>query len=221
MVSGDLSAVAVLLVALLHEQPMHPYQMHQSLVQRGDARLVRVNPGAVYHAVERLERDGLVEAVGVDREGGRPERTTYRVTEAGRAAFRERLRSLLGDDHPTYPLFPVGLVEANELPADEVAHHLRRRGDRLRARRAELAERYDEARSLGLPRRYMLDVEHELALLTAETAWLDGLVADLEDPADPLAWSAPFPLAYLEARQAACGPRVAPRLSSGPPVRRP
>ncbi|GEL94907.1 PadR family transcriptional regulator [Cellulomonas composti] len=211
MATGDLSAVAVLLLALLHEQPMHPYQLHQTLVQRGDARLVRVNPGAVYHAVERLERDGLVEALGVDREGGRPERTTYQVTPEGRAAFGTRLRSLLGDDHPTYPLFPVGLAEANELPAEVVALELRRRRDRVAATLAQLQARYDEARALGLPRRYMLDVEHELALAVAEVAWLDGLVTDLEDQADPLDWTEPFPLAYVEARKAACGPRIPDR----------
>ncbi|WP_034649496.1 PadR family transcriptional regulator [Cellulomonas sp. HZM] len=208
MASGELSAVAVLLLALLHEQPMHPYQLHRSLVQRGDTRLVRVNPGAVYHAVERLERDGLVEVVGVDREGGRPERTTYQVTDAGRAAFEHRLRSLLGDEHRTYPLFPVGLAEANELPAADVAAQLRRRRERQELARGELQTRYDRAASLGLPRRYMLDVEHELALAARELEWLDALVAELEDPADPLAWHEPFPLAYVEARKAACGPQT-------------
>src|SRR6476660_5402471 len=83
---------------------MHPYQLHQTLVERGDTRLVRVNPGAVYHGVERLERDGLVEVVGTDRTGKRPERTTYRITAAGRTACAERLASLLGDDHRECPL---------------------------------------------------------------------------------------------------------------------
>ena len=113
---AELSAVAVLVLGLLHEQPMHPYQLHQTLVERGDTRIVRVNPGAVYHGVERLERDGLVEVVGTDRTGKRPERTTYRITDAGRAEFATRLTSLLGDEHPAYPLFSVGLAEANELP---------------------------------------------------------------------------------------------------------
>ncbi len=99
MAIGELTAVAVLVLALLHEQPMHPYQVHQNLVDRGDTRLVRVNAGAVYHGIERLEKEGLVEAVGTERSGNRPERTTYRITEAGRTAFATRLTSFLGDDH--------------------------------------------------------------------------------------------------------------------------
>lgn len=206
MATGELSAVAVLLLALLHEQPMHPYQLHQALVERGDTRLVRVNAGAVYHGIERLERDGLVEAVGTDREGRRPERTTYRLTDAGRAAFAVRLRSLLGDDHPPYPLFSVGLAEANELPAAEVAHALRRRRDREESRRAELEARYAAATSHGLPRRYALDVEHDLAVMAAEVAWLDETIAQVER--GELDWDSPFPADY-QANKAAAPSRAA------------
>ena len=77
MAMGELSAIAVLILALLHERPMHPYQVHRNLVERGDTRLVRVNAGAIYHGIERLEKEGLVEAAGTERAGNRPERTTY------------------------------------------------------------------------------------------------------------------------------------------------
>lgn len=197
---AELSAVAVLVLALLHEQPMHPYQLHQTLVERGDTRIVRVNPGAVYHGVERLERDGLVEAVGTDRTGKRPERTTYRITDAGRAAFAERVASLLGDEHPAYPLFSVGLAEANELPADVVVEQLTRRRDRKTGNLAGLEASYGAVRELGLPRRYLLDAEHDLAVLRAEIAWLDATLEELR--VDALDWGGPFPPGFVEAKRA-------------------
>lgn len=196
---AELSAVAVLVLALLHEQPMHPYQLHQTLVERGDARIVRVNPGAVYHGVERLERDGLVEVVGTDRTGKRPERTTYRITDAGRAACAERLASLLGDEHPAYPLFSVGLAEANELPADVVVEQLTGRRDRKTGNLAALEASYGAVRERGLPRRYLLDVEHDLAVLRAEIAWLDTTLEELRVGA--LDWGGPVPPGYLEAKR--------------------
>ncbi|RHA43662.1 PadR family transcriptional regulator [Cellulomonas rhizosphaerae] len=200
MATRELSAVAVLLLALLHEQPMHPYQLHQALVERGDTRLVRVNAGAVYHGIERLEQGGLVEVVGTDRDGRRPERTTYRLTDAGRAAFAVRLRSLLGDEHPPYPLFSVGLAEADELPAADVAYELRRRREREETRRAELTARHAFARANGLPRRYALDVERDVALMATEIAWLDTTIGELER--GELDWDSPFPADY-KARKAA------------------
>lgn len=199
---GELSAVAVLTLALLHEQPMHPYQVHRTLVERGDTRLVRVNAGAIYHGIERLEKAGLVEAVGTERAGNRPERTTYRITGAGHAALIARLASFIGDDHPSYPLVSVGLAEAHEIPAETAVEQLQRRRNREADRLAGMESARDLLRSLGLPRRYLLDVEHDLALLEAEVAWLDRTIHDLRT--DGLDWDQPFPPEFAAARQALC-----------------
>lgn len=198
MAIGELSAVAVLILAMLHEQPMHPYQVHQTLVERGDTRLVRVNAGAVYHGIERLAKEGLVEAAGTERSGNRPERTLYRITDVGRSAFAARLTSFLGDDHRSYPLFPVGLAEAHEIPAETVIDQLTRRRDRQSERLALLRSAWDRVTSLGLPRRYLLDVEHEIATLEADDAWLEQTVDELR--ADVLGWGRPIPRGYAEAR---------------------
>jgi len=196
----ELSAVAVLLLALLHEQPMHPYQLHQTLLERGDARLVRITAGAVYHGIERLERDGLVEAVGTDREGRRPERTTYRLTDAGREAFARRLTSLLGDDHPSYPLFTVGLAEANELPVEVVVEQLARRLAREQARLEHLGGVHAQLRELGLPRRFLLDVEYDEARLRHEVEWLERTLDELRH--QRLDWGDGVPADFVRARQA-------------------
>ncbi|MGY4643536.1 helix-turn-helix transcriptional regulator [Cellulomonas sp. URHB0016] len=201
MAVGELSAVAVLLLATLHEQPMHPYQLHQTLVERGEERLVRITLGAVYHGVERLEREGLVEVVGTDRTGNRPERTTYRLTDAGRTAFARRLTSFLGEDHPAYPLFSVGLAEASDLPQGVVETQLRRRLHRESARLSDLTTAYRTIRAEGLPRRYLLDVEHDLALMREEVAWLGRTLDELA--AGSLSWDEAIPAGFVEARRAA------------------
>lgn len=193
----ELSTVAVVVLGLLDERPRHPYDVFTTLVERGDDRLVRVNPGAVYHAVDRLERDGLVEAVGTERCGNRPERTTYRATPAGHAALGPALRAYLADERPAHPDFPVGLAHAPRLPADEVAAALTHRREREAARYAHMRARTDAALALGLPRRFVLDAERELVLLEREIAWLDGVLQDLAD--GTLAWGGPPPAEYLDA----------------------
>ncbi|MGN8246857.1 PadR family transcriptional regulator [Cellulomonas soli] len=194
---AELSAVAVLALALLHERPMHPYQVHQTLTRRGDTRLVRVNPGAVYHAVERLERDGLARTVGTDRDGRRPERTTYEITPAGREAFADRVRGMLGEDHPAYPLFTVGLAECHELPEPDVTDALTRRHARIAARLDEMLHRYHGIRDRGLPRHYLLDVEYEIAHLRTELDWLQRTLHELTTRA--LDWDAPLPEHLVQA----------------------
>ena len=196
-----LTPVAVVVLGLLDERDRHPYDVFQTLVERGDARLVRVNPGAVYHAVDRLERDGLVEAVGTERCGNRPERTTYRATAAGHAAIGPAVTAYLADQRPAYADFPVGLAHAPRLPATDVSDALARRRDREAARLEGLRARIDEVLALGLPRRFVLDGEREIVLLEREVQWLDDVLRDLAD--GTLAWGGPPPDAFFAARSAA------------------
>ena len=189
--TADLPAVAVMTLALLREQPAHPYEVFRTLEQRCDTRLARVNAGAVYHAVDRLVADGLAEVVGTEREGRRPERTTYCITGAGEAALAPRIVSLLADDHPAYPLFPVGLAEAPHVPRAAALAALVVRRDRLVAAGRQATATLDQAAGRGLPLRYVLDADHEAAMLAAEVAWLDDAVARIE--ADPSTWELPDP----------------------------
>ena len=171
---------------------MHPYQLHQTLVERGDTRIVRVNPGAVYHGVERLERDGLVEVVGTDRDGQAP-----RAHHLPRSPTRAARRSPRG-----WPACSAtstrrtrcsrsGWPRRTSSRSTVVVEQLTRRRDRKARTCAALEASYGASRDLGLPRRYLLDVEHDLALLRAEIAWLDGTLDELR--ADALDWGAPFP----------------------------
>ncbi|BDO41418.1 PadR family transcriptional regulator [Cellulomonas sp. NTE-D12] len=190
----QLSVVAVMTLALLHEEPMHPYEVFRTLEQRAETRLTRVTVGAVYHAVERLVADGLAEAVGTERQGRRPERTTYRATDAGTAALIPRLTGLLADDERTYPPFAVGLAEAPHLPRDQALAALAARRQRLAAAHESATSTLTHLRTeRELPLRFVLDVDHERAMLAAEIAWLDDVVARLE--ADPEPWESDLYLA--------------------------
>ncbi|WP_159806765.1 PadR family transcriptional regulator [Cellulomonas citrea] len=194
MPTGELSGVSVLLLALLCERPMHPYEAFGLIEERHDTRLVRVTAGAVYHGFERLERDGLVRPERTDRQGGRPERTTYAITDAGRDALSGRVRSLLADDHPAYPLLAVGIAEAEALPAAEVVEALRERLRRDGEWLDQLRDAHQRLSARGLERRHMLDVEYEVAMLDAQNRWLAGVVDELVDgslPWNPDPWPAP------------------------------
>lgn len=191
---SELSGVSVMLLALLSEHAMHPYEAFGLLEERHDTRLVRVTAGAVYHGFERLERDGFARREGTDRQGRRPERTTYAITDAGRDALSLRVRSLLADEHPAYPLLAVGLAEAECLPADEVVDALRERLARDHERLGHLRAAREHLLSLGVARRHMISLEYELATLDAQSRWVVGLVAELLDgslPWNPDPWPAP------------------------------
>jgi DNA-binding PadR family transcriptional regulator len=76
-----------LVLGLLSGGPRHGYDLKRA----HDERLPQAKPlafGQVYATLGRLERDGLVEQTGQDREGG-PDRTSYALTDAGRQKLAE------------------------------------------------------------------------------------------------------------------------------------
>lgn len=76
--------VALSVLNLLNERPMHPYEMRVLIRQRRHDRAFRIRESSIYDTVGRLADRGFIEPVEVNREGRRPERTVYAITEAGR-----------------------------------------------------------------------------------------------------------------------------------------
>jgi DNA-binding PadR family transcriptional regulator len=73
-------------------QPVHGYEVRRELISWRAQEWASVQPGSIYNALKTLTRDGLLEVASTDQVGGRPERTTYRLTTAGVEEFRTLLR---------------------------------------------------------------------------------------------------------------------------------
>lgn len=177
--SPTLTPLAVAALALLAEGPTHPYEMYQTLVLRSEDRLVKVRPGSLYHTVDRLARQGLVRATGTEREGNRPERTTYEITEEGTQALGERVADIIATPVNEFPEFPLGLGEAHNLPLETVIDLLRNRVGLMRADIALLDDGIHRVRAKGLPEKYWLDVRYLRTTAEAEAAALEALIDDL------------------------------------------
>jgi len=197
-----LTPLGLMILALLGEGDMHPYEMIRLMRQRRDDRLVTITNGTLYHTVGRLERVGLLTEVGIDRLGNRPERTTYALSPEGRAAVAEWVRRELPRiDRPGE--FRIALAEAHNLERDEVLELLRARRAALAAAQIELTAGREKAGAREVPEQYLLEVERELVMLGSDLAWLDALIARLERHEFP--WGAPalHSERYLQDRRAA------------------
>lgn len=179
MTPTPLTPLAVAALALLAEGPTHPYEMYQTLVQRSEDRLVKVRPGSLYHTVDRMAGNGLVRATGTEREGNRPERTTYEITEEGTRALGERVADIIATPVNEFPEFPLGLGEAHNLPLETVIDLLRNRVGLMRADIALLDDGIHRVRAKGLPEKYWLDVRYLRTTAEAEAAALEALIDDL------------------------------------------
>lgn len=161
---------------LLHEGPTHPYDMQRLVRERRIDILVPVRRSTLYHAVERLDKRGLIEPVETTREGRRPERTVYRITEAGDDVLVDRLRELLADPVHEYPPLTQALSFISRLDPADARRQLELRVGALEAQAAALRA---QAFGHGLPRVWIVEEEYAVALIEAELAYVRGLVADL------------------------------------------
>jgi DNA-binding PadR family transcriptional regulator len=163
---GNLLALAVL--SYLTQAPMHPYELGRTLREHGDARSIKFNLGSLYMVVQQLEKAGFVTARETSREGQRPERTVYALTDAGRDEMRDWLRELVEEPQHEYPSFVAALSLVAALPPDEVADLLGRRLERLEVERTEIRALIDDSVGSGLHPLFMVEEEYRLDLLTAE-----------------------------------------------------
>ena len=170
-----LTPLGVAALSLLVEEPMHPYEMYQLLIARHEDRLVKVRPGTLYHAVGRLEAQGLVTATGTDRGGNRPERTTYTISAAGREAFTKWLQDMLAAPVNEYPSFPLAISEAYNLPAGVVVELLDRRLQALQEQLDFLVTGEELLKKKDVERKYWIDVQFQQCTLQAEIAWIRSL----------------------------------------------
>ncbi|MEC3952196.1 PadR family transcriptional regulator [Nocardia sp. CDC153] len=174
-----LTPLAIAVLALLEEGPMHPYEMYQVLLHRHEDELVKIKPGSLYHTVARLAEQELVVAEGTDRAGNRPERTIYRIESAGREALRARVAEILRQPVNEYPIFPVALAEAHNLPVDDVVALMRERVTWIESRIAELDALRAMVSARQVPRRFWIEIDYVRAVQAAEVEWLHSFIAEL------------------------------------------
>ncbi|WP_410651858.1 PadR family transcriptional regulator [Amycolatopsis sp. cmx-4-54] len=179
--ASKLTPLAMAVLELLHERAMHPYEMAQLMRERFVNTRVKVKAGSLYHAVDRLVQNGFVEVVETQRDGKRPERTVYAMTEAGRDEFVTRAQDMLATPAEEYPEYLSALAVIDELGPEMSVTQLKHRVLRLQAAIASdqvvLENLVNEHK---LPEIYWLDWSYATARRAFELEWTRKLVEDLE-----------------------------------------
>ncbi|MFW0790912.1 PadR family transcriptional regulator [Gordonia sp. CPCC 205333] len=176
-----LGPLAVLVLGLVIERPMHPYEMVQTAMARHEDRLANIRPGSLYHAVSRLEGQGHIRIHDVEREGNRPERTVYGITPAGREAYLQAVTTMLASHRAEFPQLFMALALAHDLPRAEVINLLEKRLGAMNEEFETLSARADEASAAQVPEMFFLDGGCRLATLRTQIDWLNTLVKRLRD----------------------------------------
>ncbi|MGH7697955.1 MAG: hypothetical protein ACRENV_04680, partial [Candidatus Dormibacteria bacterium] len=123
---------------------------------------------------------GLIQPLATVREGNRPERTVYQVTDAGREECHDWLLDLLARPQVESPIFSATVGLIGYLRRQEVIQALSQRQASLEG----LIARIDAVlralqQRFGLPRLFLIEREYERSLWQAELNWVGELIAEL------------------------------------------
>jgi DNA-binding PadR family transcriptional regulator len=116
----------LVILGYLRGRPLYGYELKQ-LIEHVMGDWTNIAFGSIYYALGKLADEGFVEKVGTEQEGGRPSRTVYQITDAGREEFMRLLREVWDNvERQTFD-FDIGLSFMSALPMDEVKGYLRKR----------------------------------------------------------------------------------------------
>jgi DNA-binding PadR family transcriptional regulator len=175
------SPLALVVLSMLYEEPMHPYRMQQLIKARGKDEVVNVRQRAsIYQTIERLLRDGLISVRETERDENWPERTVYQLTEAGRRTIPAWMRDMLARPAKDFPEFPAALSFMFLLAPDDAATQLEARAAGLEHELARIGTTM-AATTEFLPRLFVIEDEYRTALLRAELSWIRSLASELRD----------------------------------------
>ena len=171
--------LALAVLSCLNERPMHPYEISTTLRTRGKEQSIKLNYGSLYAVVESLAKHGLISPMETTREGRRPERTVYEITEAGASEHDDWLAELLSTPVREFTSLEAGLSLMPGLEPDEVARLLGERAERLRMRLRQIEATHAAMAEAGLPRLFMVESEFQAHMLGAELEYVTRLAEQI------------------------------------------
>ncbi len=171
--------LALAVLACLYERPMHPYEMASTMRERHKDESIKLNYGSLYAVVESLKKHELIAEQDTEREGNRPERTVYRVTDAGRLELIDWLSELLSRPAKEYTRFEAGLSLLPVLPPGDAVALLEQRCQALELRAAQSQSLRGLFAKRGISRLFTIEGEYRWALEAAELEWTQRLIADI------------------------------------------
>jgi DNA-binding PadR family transcriptional regulator len=159
------------LLALLSEGPKYGLQLREEF-EANTGEVWPLNVGQVYTTLQRLERDGLVAALGDTEELVPGPQKAYRITEAGSAELAQWLRVPPDLSTPPRDDLVMKVLIAVRVPGTEVSEVIQAHRRYLVQLMQEWTRLKDDDKGRDLA--FALVVDSELFRLDSVIRWLDA-----------------------------------------------
>jgi DNA-binding PadR family transcriptional regulator len=166
----------LLLLGLLRRQEMHGYRMFE-FIDRELSICTDLKKPTAYFLLTQMEKDGWV-WVEHEREGNRPPRKVYHLTEEGERAFWHLLEENLSTFTPVFFPGDMGLSFVDQVERKRAIELLQQRRQALLQAIAMVEQVPSHSGTVQLV------IEHQKSYLNNESKWLDDLISTLQNTVD-------------------------------------
>ena len=150
------------------EGKMHGYQLNE-YVGHMMSFYTKLKKSVTYFTLEQLTKEGYV-VYNVEREGKRPERRVYEITEQGKDYFYKILRECLCNYEPAYSHDYIGIAFMEKIESSEVKRLLNTKRMKIQTELEHLNE------TPAHPGSAKSILDHRLAYLNADLRWVNRIL---------------------------------------------
>jgi len=175
----------LIVLGLLQERPYHGYDLKRVMKERYMDEWANVAFGSIYFALGQVAAEGWIAAQPTERQGKRPSRTVYCITESGCREFLRLLRECWQDDRCVQDSIRVCVFFIDQLPRDEAIDYVRRRIQAV-AHGLEHLETVLRTLPPEAPWAGRCIADRDRRLLAEDIKWTQDVLADIES--DRVTW---------------------------------
>ncbi|MBV6756575.1 PadR family transcriptional regulator [Rhodococcus opacus] len=168
-------------LGLLLESPMHPYQVETTLRERSEDGQWPLNRGSLNNVVAALAAAGWIEEHERAQREGRPARTVYALTDAGRTELVSRLDVQIRSAAREFSPFFAAISYLGALGREGAVDALTERAQRLTARIESDHAKYTRALGDGVPALFVVEADYALHAARSELDWIASTIASIRD----------------------------------------
>ncbi len=174
-----LSKPAMMLMGLIHEQPVNAYEIIKKLKIMNVKWWYNIADSTVYASLKALEKKGLIFGTS-EKVGNMPDRIVYKITEKGSKELTETLRNcILRFDYDTN-VFSIAAFFLNVFPAGERIALLQRRSEVLHGYKNGIESEIKQLEQNGTPQFHIANTKRMVALIEAEISGATYLLKTME-----------------------------------------
>ena len=165
-------SVRLFVLGVVNQHDTYGYDIKATAHLWGLERWAQIRDGSIYHALGKLEEEGLIEERSVEQSENNRARYVYCITLAGRETFLTMLRDTLRTAPTEGRAIDLALAFVENLPSAERTSLLKERQERLLEAQALLLHGFEEiTRHDDLSPWVSASVRHSLRRMEVELAW--------------------------------------------------